>query len=288
MQGTANRGSVLSPFIVGAAAVCLASAGTPPDRPIRYTSLIDEEHALYHIVKADMSSGSVKAETLFEPNLTPFWSFIGKSQPAAAITGTFFAWENEKPVGDVLVNGVLKWQGFRGSVVAIDWFGKAHIFDSEFRKPVDWYPYRHALRGTVRVVTNGVVKPNPKAQHFRDGRLWSKAARTSIGVTKTGDLVLLATSNKVTLTQLGNAMKEMGVHDGISLDGGGSTMLYYRGAQLIPTHRKLSTMFVLHEYSPLDRTYETHLEGIAKEQRTGSLEAVFDLALGAEKGSAVD
>jgi hypothetical protein len=254
----------------------IAGAGPGTARPIRYTTL-KSENALYHAVIADMASGQVKAEALFEPKLTKFWSFITKSQPAAAITGTFFAWETGMPVADVIVDGVQKGSGHVGSVIAVDWYGKVHIFDSEHKKQLDWFPYRHALRGTIRVVTNGKVNPNPKAQKFKDRGLWGRAARTAIGTTRDDHLVMLATKKSVTLSELGRAMTELGVTNGISLDGGGSTMLYYRGAQVVPTGRKLSSMFVLHERSPIDNDFRDHMKRIARNQRRGALGGVLSL-----------
>jgi exopolysaccharide biosynthesis protein len=44
---------------------------------------------------------------------------------------------------------------------------------------------------------------------------------------------------------LGKAMKSRGVQDAVSLDGGGSTCLFYQGSLVVPPQRKLSNLFVL-------------------------------------------
>jgi hypothetical protein len=144
-----------------------------------------------------------------------------------------------------LVDGNLVARGSRGSAIGVNYYGDVRIFDQAFRKPVDWGEYRFGLRGTVRVVQNGKVCPDPKAQKFRDSRLWGRAARTAIGTTSKGKIVLMATKSSVTLSELGKAMRQRGVQDGISLDGGGSTCLYYQGSLVIPPSRKLCNLFVL-------------------------------------------
>ncbi|HVL37761.1 MAG TPA: phosphodiester glycosidase family protein [Fimbriimonadaceae bacterium] len=199
----------------------------------------------YHVVTADLRSGALQPATVHSPRLTSVWNLVKQKQPVAAITGTFFAPSSHRPVADVLVDGNLVARGHRGSVVAVDWFGGVKIFDPKFQQKVDWSSYQFALRGAVRVIQKGKVQPNPKAQKFKDKRIWGRAARTGVGITKQGKLVLVATKNQVTLSELGKAMKQKGVQEAVSLDGGGSTCLYYNGSLVVPPQRKLSTMFVI-------------------------------------------
>ena len=237
-----------------ATAVLLATMGTtapadPAARPIRYESF-KAGRSYYHAVVADMTKNKVTAETQYSNELKPVWQLISKRQPAAAITGTFFGYQSQQPVADVVVNGALVAEGHRGSAVGVDWDGNVHIFDTKFKQPIDWYSYRHLLRGAVRVVSGGKVAPNPKAQHFTDPAIWGRAQRTGVGLTHNGKLVLIATKSKVTLSEFGKAMLKLGIQDAVSLDGGGSTMLYYRGDLVLPPTRGLSTLFILHERSP--------------------------------------
>jgi hypothetical protein len=97
----------------------------------------------------------------------------------------------------------------------------------------------------VRVVSNGKVCPDPKAQRFRDRRIWSSASRTGIGLTKAGKLVLIATSKPVTLSEFGRAMVSCGIKNGLSLDGGSSSCLYYNGQMLISPRRQLTNLLVI-------------------------------------------
>lgn len=234
------------------ASIVLASAVAPTHvaaaKPIAYTSFIRDK-ALYHVVKADLDSGRVNPVTVYRPQLVSTWKLVTSANATVGITGTFFAPGSGYPVGDVLIDGELKVHGNRGSAIGVDHFGSVDIFDTRFRKEYDWSNYKWGLRGAVRLISGGKVCPNPKAQKFKDPRIWGKASRTAIGLTKNGKLLLVATKNNVTLSQLGKAMLSRGVVDAISMDGGGSTCLYYRGKMVIGTARRLSNMFVLQETS---------------------------------------
>ena len=238
-------------FVAGiVASVALTSVSEPVARPIHYESF-KQGKSYFHAVVADMSVNKVTAEASYSSQLTSVWNLISQRQPAAAITGTFFAFENQQPVADVVVDGNLVASGYRGSAVGVDWDGKVHIFDTKFQQPIEWYSYRHLIRGTVRLISDGNVAPNPKAQHFTDKNIWGRAARTGVGLTKDNRLVMMATPNKMTLSEFGKAMKRLGVHNAVSLDGGGSTMLYYRGELVLSPKRSLSNLFILHERPPV-------------------------------------
>lgn len=208
--------------------------------------------AYYHAVVSDLTSDRVTVQAVLSPKLRSIHDLTAEDQPEAAITGTFFNPRDGYPVGDVLVDGKLMAEGKRGSVLAIDWAGKCHIFDSDFQQQVDWLDYRYALRGTVRLIRDGKVAPDPKSQKFRDPRIWGRARRTAAGITSSGKLVMIATKNSVTLSDLGRAMRTLDVVNAVNLDGGGSTCLYYRGKVLISPQRRLSNLLVVQESTPLE------------------------------------
>lgn len=212
--------------------------------PVAHVSMV-VGGARYHAVVVDLNAGKVSVKTVLANGSRSAWSMIGKDQPLAAITGTFFSPAQGIPVADVLVDGNLKATGDRGSCFGVDYFGACSIFDEHFRTPVEWSNFQYGLRGAVRVVSNGKVCPDPKAQRFRDRRIWSSASRTGIGLTKSGKLVLIATSKPVTLSQFGRAMVKMGIRNGLSLDGGSSTCLYYNGQMLLSPKRRLTNLLVI-------------------------------------------
>jgi len=167
---------------------------------------------------------------------------------------------SQKAVADVLVDGDLRSHGSRGTVVAVDWYGGVRIFDRPFQTHVDWSSYRYGFRGAVRVVAGGKVRPNPRAQRFHDRRIWGRAARSGLGLTRNGKLMLFVTREKVTLSEFGRAMRSRGVVDGVSLDGGGSTCLYYKGTLVVSPHRRLCNLFVVCPKAQ-DRVADAHGAG---------------------------
>ncbi|MEJ5170832.1 MAG: phosphodiester glycosidase family protein [Fimbriimonadales bacterium] len=228
--------------------LCLAALARPAG-PIGYET-VRVGRTTYHVVRADLASPRIEAAVVSAPKLVSIWQLLSGQRTVAAITGTFFDPRSQKPVADVFSNGILKASGNRATLVGFDLFGTVQIRDVPFGKPVDWSEFKHGLRGAVRVVTKGRVRPDPKAQRFRDNRIWGKAARTGLGVTKTGKLVLIATTQPVYLRQLGAAMVKAGVREGVALDGGGSAALYYRGQLVVRPKRLLNNVVVLRAKDP--------------------------------------
>ncbi len=254
--------------LVGALITALATAS-----PIQYASFY-QGGALYHMVVAEVDGDQVSAETRCSQGLVPMRSLFSGDEPVAALTGTFFGPDTQKPIADVVVDGTLVCQGERGSVLAVDWFGKVHIFHPGFHQELDWFPYRFALRGLVRLIEDGRIVPDPRSQHFHDSAIWGRAQRTAVGLTQDGKVVLFATRSAVTLSQLGYAMKGQGVQDAVSLDGGGSTALFYRGQMVVSSARRLCNIFVLYERSPFDNAYSAHLSRVAHLQAEGVLKSI--------------
>jgi hypothetical protein len=268
-KGLAALGTCVLGIAIASASVAQTNNG--PTAHVTFKS----GKAYYHAIHVDMSRTDIAATTHYSSRLRSFSSTAQEVQPIAAITGTFFAWENQQPVADVIVNGQKEATGYRGSVLAVDWFGKVSIFDAPVKKPVDYFPYRHALRGMVRVLRDGKVCPDPRSQGFRDARIWGSAARTGVGLTAKGKLVMVATANSVTLSQLAAALKSRGAVDAVSLDGGGSTMLYYRGKYKISTSRPLSTVFMIEKKNVYDELYTKHMQRIGWNQSSGALQGVL-------------
>jgi exopolysaccharide biosynthesis protein len=213
-------------------------------RSIAYDSFNYGNH-FYHVVAVNPASCSVR--TVHQDWLTSVHTMVDRSQPKVAITGTFFSPGSQKCVADVCVDGNLVARGARGTTVAVDYYGNVSIFDEPFNSKIDWTQYQFGLRGAVRVVDGGRVAPNPKAQRFHDPAIWGKASRTGLGLTKAGKVLLFATSNGVTLSEFGKAMKSRGVRNGVSLDGGASTCMYYNGTFVVAPHRKLCNLLVVSE-----------------------------------------
>ncbi len=233
-------------IVTGLAAIALATPTkpTPPVRHVTHT-VVTYGRAKYHVLVCNLASPTLSAKTVHSNQLTNVWNLIGKEQPLIAVTGTFFSPKHQTPVADVLVNGKLVAQGARGSGISVGYDGVLSIFDEKFRHQKDWSSFQFGLRGAVRVVNASKVVPYPQGQAFKDPSIWGSAARVGVGTTSKGKVVFMVTQSKVTLSQLGHAMVKQGVRSGLSLDGGGSTCLYYGGKMIIAPNRKLSNLLVV-------------------------------------------
>lgn len=221
----------------------------PPSMwPVRYDSFVSEG-ALYHEVRIHPDQTKTAMDVDFANAPKPFRLFADSTEPAVVVTGTFFHPRSGYPVGDIVVEGNLLAHGMRGSALRVGWDGKRSIFDTPFQGKVDWSEARFGLRGLVRVVQNGKVCPNPKAQKFRDPSVWRPAERVAIGLTKDGTMKIFATNKEVILSQLGRAMVKRGVVEAVNLDGGSSTAMYYRGKTIIAPKRRLSNVVRVFEQS---------------------------------------
>ena len=254
----ASRSTLPTLLFIAASAVSYAVPGGIDGAT--YYTVFESEDRWYHAVHLDLNNVELTPTAHYSPRLTKFWDIARQYQPVAAITGTFFAFENQKPVADVVIDGVQKAKGYRGSVLGVDWYGQARIFDVPTKTEADYTQYRYALRGMIRVVSNGEVNPNPKAQGFRDSRIWGRAPRTAIGLTPENKMVMVATTQNVTLSQLGRAMKTRGVTDAVALDGGHSTMLYYMGDVKVNYGRPLSTVFMVERKTPYDDLFKNYIK----------------------------
>ncbi|MCE9557917.1 MAG: phosphodiester glycosidase family protein [Armatimonadetes bacterium] len=220
-----------------------------PQKPIEYRT-VKSGGATYHAVIAHMRTQRVAVSTVASKSLQSARSMVNNAGATVAVTGTFFSTSSGIPVADVIVNGKRVAEGRRGSILGVTWSGDVKVFDADFNQDLNWFDYRYALRGTVRIVTQGKVSADPKGQKFTDRRLWSSTARTAAGVTRSGDMVIMATKSGVYLSDIARAMLRLGVSDAVALDGGSSTCLYYRNKFVCAPQRNLSTMVVLKELTP--------------------------------------
>ncbi|MEZ5163517.1 MAG: phosphodiester glycosidase family protein [Fimbriimonadaceae bacterium] len=233
-------------------------------------------NANFHAVQVDMNREGVRMTAHYNSALTRMWDTIGEKQPVAAITGTFFAFENQQPVADVIVDGQQVAWGQRGSVLCVDWYGKVSIQNAPKFEEFNYLKYRYALRGMIKVVDHGEVAPNPRAQGFRDAGIWGNARRTGLGITDQNKLVMVATDSSITLSELGRALKSRGCNEAVAMDGGGSSLLYYMGSVKVSPYRPLSTLFLVEKGDPLDQTFRDYVQRTRDTQNMGMTRGIAD------------
>lgn len=241
-------------FLLGAAMAVTASSAADVNYDVRKIGGV-----WYHAIVANLNSDDVKMSGVVNQEAgrsEPFWQMLSRSNATVAVSGTFFDTRNARPIGSIVIEGEGKVEGFHGSCLAIDYFNQAKVFDPKWGRHIDTSPYRYLVRGGVRLITGGEITVYPRAQRFRDPRVWSKARRVAVGVTASNKLIIVATNGNVLLRSLANAMKAYGARNAIALDGGGSAAMYYRGKILVKPNRRLTNLLTLQEapgvaWSPL-------------------------------------
>lgn len=181
-----------------------------------------------------------------------FKSMVGRTRPAAAITGTFFDTRSLVPTGDIAVFGKVVHTGCIGSALCIDFENKPSIVPLREGRKQGWAGYETVLCCGPTLVSGGAVNVRLQHEGF-GGSLYASATRTAVGITRAGKLVLVAVNKKTSLHRIAKLMVSIGVVDALSLDGGSSTGFYANGAFKANPPRRLTNLLVVYSTS---RTYE--------------------------------
>jgi len=103
--------------------------------------------------------------------------------------------------------------------------------------PADFGRYPHIIGAGPVLVQNRQIVLDAKTEGFSDAFIREKAARSAIGVTSSGSLLIAAVHNRAggtgpSLAEIAKLMQQMGCVDALNFDGGSSTSLYL-GGQLL-------------------------------------------------------
>jgi exopolysaccharide biosynthesis protein len=111
-------------------------------------------------------------------------------------------------------------------------------------KTLDWSDIQTAVGAGPRLVADGKVTLDAKAEGFADQKiLTASAARSGIAIMPDGS-ILLATVNGATMAQWAAVMKAIGAKQAMNLDGGASSGMYASGKMLTPPGRLLSNALI--------------------------------------------
>jgi exopolysaccharide biosynthesis protein len=215
---------------------------------IQYTR-VAAAGTLAHVVTVDLhdpnvrvsvslaSGGRGKAET--------FRSMMKRTQPKAAITGTFFDTRTLIPTGDIAVFGTLVSPGCIGSALCIDTSNKASVVSLNAGRVSKWTGYETVLCAGPTLVSEGKTALALRHEGFRRSLL-SPSRRTAVGLTKAGKLLLVAINRKASLYTLAKLMVKLNATDALCLDGGSSTAFYHNGCYLAVPGRTLTNCLVVY------------------------------------------
>lgn len=175
-----------------------------------------------------------------------FRSMLRRTQPAAALTGTFFCTRSLKPVGDLVIGGVLVHRGCVGDGLAINADNQARIVPFEVGRASNWRSFETVVCSGPRLVSAGVARVNARSEGFTEPGLFGRHLRSAVGITAAGKLLLVSTATPVTLSHLGDMMRALGSLDAVGLDGGTSTALYCNGRVIVEPGRKLTNLLLVY------------------------------------------
>ncbi|NLB55850.1 MAG: phosphodiester glycosidase family protein [Lentisphaerae bacterium] len=188
-----------------------------------------------------------------------FQSFLDRTRPTAAITGTFFDTRSLFPVGDIVVEGNHVHRGVVGTALGIGWNNEITFTPTKRGKVSDWSGYRHVIAAGPQLLCGGTNAVAPWNEGFRDSGIYSKAPRAAIGLTRNNKVLLVTVKQSLHLTQLAGVMKGLGCVNAAVLDGGSSTAMYFRGNILHNPQRRLTNILVAYDKSSLYEQSLSHL-----------------------------
>lgn len=171
-----------------------------------------------------------------------FASMTRRRSPIAAITGTYFDTKSLFPVGTIVVNGKLIYESHIGTAVCFLGESRVKFLNTAKGQSCDWTGVQCGLRTGPRLLNNGSFVLNPRREGFRHPGLFGSRTRMALGVTAKNKLLLTSVTTPVTFARLATVMKALGAVDAVSLDGGTSSAMYYRGKLVLRPGRALTNV----------------------------------------------
>jgi len=168
----------------------------------------------------------------------------------AGINANFFDPETERPIGLLIADGqVLSPPYGQRAALGIDLFGRAVVFRQD---ALPFLPLRDAVGAGPLLLTGGQVVLDHQDEGFSPDFVKRRAARSAIGLTPQGDLILLVvrkdgSSAGMTMEELAGLLQGLGAAEALALDGGSSASLVVRrGLSLYSTgNRRIAVGLVL-------------------------------------------
>lgn len=174
-------------------------------------------------------------------------ALIGRTRPAVAVTGTYFDIASRDPVGDLYYDGRLMHFGGKGTALCIGRDNRAAFVSEPDYRHVDFSKYDFAIRCGPRLVRGGRVSVHVAEEGFHDPALIRPSCRLGVGITAQNTLLLVATRERITLSQWARALRGVGAVDAMNLDAGASLGLYIRGRTVIAPQRRLTNLLLVYE-----------------------------------------
>jgi hypothetical protein len=213
----------------------------------------------------------------------PFEEMVVRTQPAVAITGTFFSVRSLLPIGDLVINGSLDHFGGMGTALAVTPDNQVKFRPVPYGRSQDWTPFETVLACGPTLLRDGQVALAPRHEGFQDPHILGRAWRVAVGHTAARKLKMVAVREQLTLAELAQVMQALGCTDAINLDGGSSTALAFRGEVVVAPGRPLVNLLVCYENVPDLFRYAPGMEQ-AKARREAREQQAFNYFNEAQQG----
>jgi hypothetical protein len=205
-----------------------------------------------HLIVADLNDPEIKIGLVVARagigTTESFASMVRRTQPAAALTGTFFGLKNALPTGDLVVNGRAIYQGFVGTAVAFTEGNMVSFIPTGYKEKTAWPLFDGVVRGGPLLVQDGNISVGPREEGFISLSAAARRSRTAVGITPGRKLLLMAVKAPVSLWQLAKLMRSQGAYHAVAMDGGTSTGLYFGGQMIARPGRTLTNALVVYGY----------------------------------------
>lgn len=218
--------------------------------PVSYRHLSVRGHPV-DVIKIDLTNPRISVTPVVAksfPNAPEkFENIIKREEPVAAINGNFFCKKTFKPVGDLVINGDLVYFGGVGTAMGIAADNKVEFIKVDKDRHINWDKYKAVISCGPRLIEDGAIVLNARAEGFTDPNLFAARNRSAVGITKDKQLLFVTIDSPVYFEDLALVMKDLGCRDAMNLDGGGSSGLYYRGDMIKNPSTPLPDAIVVHE-----------------------------------------
>lgn len=178
-----------------------------------------------------------------------FSHLVGKTQPLAAINGTYFDLSSGRPVGGLIRNGEVIFGGLGHSSIVVRTSGQVEIKKDPKCGGLEYQVWDQSVRlaiGTGPIlVSRGKVEKNMRDEGYGDPAIFGKSRRSAFGLTKASKPVLLSISGPTSLKKLACVMVDLGIQEAVNLDGGGSSSLYCGEKYFIQSSRPIPQMIAI-------------------------------------------
>jgi exopolysaccharide biosynthesis protein len=204
-----------------------------------------------HVVTVDLNDRDVQVALVVAAGgvgrSESLQSMLRRTRPAAAITGTYFGISNLQPTGDLVINGNRVHSGCIGTAVCFTADNMVFFRPHRPGCKKNYEGCKFAVEGGPRLLAGGEIVLAPRAEGFRDPALFRRNPRTALGLTAQNKLLLVAVTRPVYLSELARAMQALGAVDAVSLDGGSSTAMWYRGKFPVKPARALTHIVAVYD-----------------------------------------